>query len=257
MFNKFELIERKFDFKPNEIKKSYVTGGGSVKFSEKLNFLLGNFSTSDEIGSVVKGLFFGLNNIKNMPDKNLKYPLILSNSGTGASFILIEKDKSYKRVGGTNLAGGTMSGIFSLLKEDIKFDSNVSEYISSGDKNNADILVKDIYGASYDSIGLNGNIVAGSLAKLSQYSGSDIKADVCASTAYMICSNLIHLLYLYATLHGAMTILFAGSFSTIPAISDLLLSISRDKLPKTIEYSVVDYGGYLGCLGIVSEILTE
>ena len=49
---------------------------------------------------------------------------------------------------------------------------------------------------------------------------------------------------------------FWDRFSNNP-ISDLLLSISKDKLPKTIEYSVVDYGGYLGCLGIVSEILTE
>ena len=241
----------------HEIKKSYVTGGGSIKYFEKLTLLLGNFSTSDEIGSVVKGMFFGLNILKNVSDSSIKFPVILANAGTGASFILIEKNKTFKRIGGTNIAGGTLSGIFTLLKEDCIFDSNVSSYISSGDKNNVDILVKDIYGKSYDSIGLNGNIVAGSLAKLNQYSGSDMNADVCASTAFMICSNLIHLIYLYATLHGAMTIYFGGSFSTVPAISDILLNLSRDFFSKGIDFNVLDFGGYLGCLGMVSDILEE
>ena len=79
---------------------------------------------------------------------------------------------------------------------------------------------------------------------------------MCASTAYMICSNLIHLLYLYATLHGAMTILLRDVFNN-PRDFRFATQYFKDKLPKTIEYSVVDYGGYLGCLGIVSEILTE
>lgn len=257
MFNKFESIESEFGVRLHEFKNSYVTGGGSIKFSEKLTSILGNFSTSDEISNVVRGTLFGLHKLNNIPDSSIKYPLILANVGTGASFIFIEKNSSFKRIGGTNLAGGTMSGIFALLKEDKVFGSNVSAYISSGDKNNVDILVKDIYGSSYESIGLNGNIVAGSLAKLTQYSGSDINSDVCASSAYMICSNLIHLICLYATLHGAFTIIFGGSFSTIPAISEMLDNISRDKFPKGIDYKVLDFGGYLGCFGIVSQILDE
>lgn len=257
LFNKFESIESEFGVRLHDFKKSYVTGGGSIKFSEKLTSFLGNFSTSDEISSVVRGMFFGLHTLKNIPDSSIKYPIILANVGTGASFIFIEKNRSFKRIGGTNLAGGTLSGIFALLKEEKAFVSSFSSSVSSGDRNNVDILVKDIYGSSYESIGLDGNIVAGSLAKLNQYSGSDINADVCASSAYMICSNLIHLLCLYATLHGAFTIIFGGSFSTIPAISEMLVTISRDRFPKGIDYKVLDFGGYLGCLGIVSQILDE
>ena len=210
---------------------------------------------SDEISSLVKGMFFGLHNLENISDTSIKYPLILANVGTGASFILIEKNRSFKRIGGTNLAGGTMSGICALLQVDKGF--NISTSISSGNKNNVDILVKDIYGSSYESMGLNGNIVAGSLAKLNQYSGSDINSDICASSAYMICSNLVHLLYLYATLHGALTIIFSGSFSTIPAISKMLDNISKDKFPESIHYKVADFGGYLSCFGIVADILAE
>lgn len=257
MLNKFESIESEFGIRLHEFKTSYVTGGGSIKFSEKLTSILGNCSTSDEINTVVRGTLFGLHTLNNIPDSNIKYPLILSNVGTGASFIFIEKNRTFKRIGGTNLAGGTMSGIFTLLKDEKGFGSNISASISSGDKNNVDILVKDIYGSSYGSIGLDGEIVAGSLAKLNQYSGSNFNSDVCASSAYMICSNLIHLLYLYATLHGAFTVIFGGSFSAIPAISEMLVKISREKFPKDIDYKVLDFGGYLGCLGIVSQILDE
>lgn len=234
-----------------------MTGGGSIKFSEKLHSLFGNFSIADEIDSTVKGMLFGLKRLNNIQDSSIKFPLILSNVGTGASFILIENNKTYKRIGGTNIAGGTLSGIYTLLKEKQDFSSNLSEYISTGSRNNVDILVQDIYGNTYDSIGLKGNIVAGSLGKLNAYSGLNMEADVCASSAYMICSNMIHLLYLYATLYGALTIIFSGTFSTIPAISELLKNISRDKFPEGIDYKVLDFGGYLGCLGVVSEILAE
>ena len=247
-----------FDMKLTDLSKISVTGGGSFKCSKELHDIFGDFSVVDEIESAVKGVFFMFEKLEKKELINMKFPVLLANVGTGASFILIQENKHYKRVGGTNLAGGTMTGILSLSKEtetETNNSNNLSKLIESGEKNNVDVLVRDIYGSEYSTIGLDGSIVAGSLAKLSAYSENNLNSDVAASTAYMICGNLVHLLYLYASLNGALSVIFGGSFPSIPAISRLLNNMTNTKLP--IESKILELGGYLGCFGIVANILLD
>lgn len=247
----------KTDFGNSQLtfEKVYVTGGGSFKFSEELTKLFGYFSPFDEMRSLVNGAFFALDKLKGKGSSSLKYPLLLANVGTGASFISIDENKNFKRIGGTNIAGGTLKGMFSILKQtDL---SMMDSLIQSGDKCNTDILVKDIYGNAYESVGLDGNVVAGSLAKLDDYQANNTTADICASSAYMICSNLVHLIYLYASIHGSSTVLFSGSFHTIPAVSSILTALADDTFSEKIDYEILKFGEYLGCFGIVSEILSQ
>lgn len=240
-----------------EFNRTIVTGGGSLKFSKEIHDLFGTFSMMDEMESTVRGAFFVIDHLKTKT-VNLKYPILLANVGTGASFILIEEGKRFKRIGGTNIAGGTMNGII-YLSDPLKKVSrhHCSSMINEGDKHAVDILVRDIYGASYDSIGLNGDIVAGSLAKVEHYSGQNLVADVFASTAFMICSNLVHLLYLYSVIHSASSLLIGGSFPSIPSISLLLKNLTAARFSESIEINILEFGGYLGCFGILSEILLE
>lgn len=250
-----DTIKRDFGVNRFEFKKIYVTGGGSFKYSSELKNLFGTFFVSDEMRSLVNGAFFVLDKLDCKNSLKLKYPVLLVNVGTGASFISIDENRNFKRVGGTNIAGGTLNGLFRMLQQSNQ--SMMNELIQSGDRQNADILVKDIYGSTYESVGLDGNVVAGSLAKLDHYQGTNLTADICASSAFMICSNLIHLIYLYATIHGSLTVLFSGSFPSIPAISSILTSTANSFFSGKIESEILKYGGYLGCFGVVYEILTQ
>ena len=237
-------------------KKISITGGGSFKFSKELKNLLGSYNFEDEMSSIVEGAFFAYRLSNYELKSSFKYPLILVNIGTGASFILVDENKKFKRIGGTNLAGGTLTGIFSLMSQNTTIDE-LSDCIFDGNKNNVDILVRDIYGSSYESIKLNENTVAGSLAKVGQYSGDNLISDVCASSAYMICSNIVHLIYLYSSIHGALTIFFSGTFSSMPTIKTLLNEILDARFSNTIETKVLEFGSYLGCFGLVKNIVSE
>lgn len=251
-----ESIKSNFEMNIDSFGKIHVTGGGSVKYSNDLNQLFGKFLAFDEMDSTVKGAFFVLNKFKSEKTIQPKYPVILANVGTGASFIFIDENKKFKRIGGTNIAGGTLEGICSLAKKN-NSSVTLSSLIESGNSRNADILVKDIYGNDYHAVGLDGNVVAGSLGKVNNYYGTNLSGDVCASSAYMVCSNLVHLIYLYASVYGALTVMFSGSFVVIPAISNLLRKIAEVKFSGNIESHILDFGGYLGCFGIASELLAE
>lgn len=110
-----------------------VTGGGSFKYmSSILEKLPGiKIEREDEMASLVRGCTFLLRNISDeafIYDKRAMpaqiflssfmvntYPFLLVNIGSGVSFLKVEADASYKRVGGTSLGGGTFWGIGSLL----------------------------------------------------------------------------------------------------------------------------------------------
>lgn len=251
-----ETIKSELNFFDLNFDKIYVTGGGSYKYSEEIKKQFGNFLVFDEMESTVKGVFFSLNNMKNEHMAKPKFPMILANVGTGASFIFIDNNGKFTRIGGTNIAGGTLTGIYSLSKKQ-NYTMNLSNCIEGGNKNNVDILVRDIYGKDYGAVGLDSSVVAGSLAKIDNYDGNNWTGDICASSAFMICSNLVHLLYLYASVHGALSILFSGSFVMIPAISTLLTNIATTKFSGKFESHILDFGGYLGCFGIASELISE
>jgi pantothenate kinase len=251
-----ETIKSELKFVDFDFGKIYVTGGGSYKYSDEIKLIFGKFSIFDEMESTVKGVFFFLNKLRNEQIAKPKFPMILANVGTGASFIFIDENGKFTRIGGTNIAGGTLTGIFSLSKQQNSL-IDLSNCIENGNKNNVDILVRDIYGKDYEAIGLNGGIVAGSLAKIDHYGGKNWTGDICASSAYMICSNLVHLLYLYASVHGALSVLFSGSFVMIPAISTLLKNITISKFSGKFESHILGFGGYLGCFGIASDLISE
>lgn len=234
------------------LKKISITGGGAFKYSKELIHYFGNYSIVDEMNSTVKGAFFIIDRLETDSEFRPNFPIVLANVGTGASFLLIDKHKNVERIGGTNIAGGTFTGISSLLTQGTTSD-DYSLLIEKGNKSNVDTLVRDIYGKSYVRAGLDGNIVAGSLDKVPHYSGDNLTADVCSSSAFMICNNVVHLLSLYVLIHNALAVFIAGSFSAIPSVTTIFKESMRAKLK--VQSKVLKYGGYLGCFGIVSDII--
>ena len=79
--------------------------------------------------------------------------------------VKVSGPRQFQRVGGTSLGGGTLWGILSLLTGARNFDEMLA-LAENGDNTAVDMLVGDIYGASYDKIGLKRTAIASSFGKV-------------------------------------------------------------------------------------------
>ncbi|GMM38683.1 pantothenate kinase [Saccharomycopsis crataegensis] len=93
------------------------------------------------------------------------YPYLLVNIGSGVSMIKVTGPRSFIRIGGSSIGGGTLWGILSLLTNAKTYDDMLT-MASNGDNANVDMLVGDIYGASYNKIGLKSTTIASSFGKV-------------------------------------------------------------------------------------------
>jgi len=82
----------------------------------------------------------------------------------------VDSPNSFRRVSGTAVGGGTYYGLCKLLLGCDSFDDamNLAE---SGDSRRVNLLVKDIYGGSYESIGLSGEATASFFGKAAAAKG--------------------------------------------------------------------------------------
>ncbi len=93
------------------------------------------------------------------------YPYMLVNIGSGVSILKVSGPRTYERVGGTSLGGGTLWGILSLLTGAGSFD-DMLDMAAKGDNTKVDMLVGDIYGTDYAKIGLKSTTIASSFGKV-------------------------------------------------------------------------------------------
>lgn len=93
------------------------------------------------------------------------YPYLLVNIGSGVSMIKVSGPRTYQRVGGTSLGGGTLWGLLSLLTGARTFDEMLA-MAERGDNTKVDMLVGDIYGTDYGKIGLKSSTIASSFGKV-------------------------------------------------------------------------------------------
>lgn len=98
------------------------------------------------------------------PNANI-YPYMLVNIGSGVSILKVSGPRTYERVGGTSLGGGTLWGILSLLTPAETFDEML-DMAAHGDNAKVDMLVGDIYGTDYNKIGLKSTTIASSFGKV-------------------------------------------------------------------------------------------
>jgi len=85
----------------------------------------------------------------------------------------------------------------------------------TGDHHNVDMLVGDIYGRDYETIGLTSNTIASSFGKVFK---KDIgkncvrREDIAKSALLMVSNNIGQIAYLNALHHNIDRIYFGGSF---------------------------------------------
>ncbi|KAI0384355.1 fumble-domain-containing protein [Hypomontagnella monticulosa] len=156
-----------------------ATGGGAYKFYDRIRERLGvDVLREDEMECLIIGLDFFITEIPRevftysetdpmhfaSPNANI-YPYMLVNIGSGVSILKVSGPRTYERVGGTSLGGGTLWGILSLLTPAETFDEML-DMAAQGDNAKVDMLVGDIYGTDYGKIGLKSTTIASSFGKV-------------------------------------------------------------------------------------------
>jgi len=195
-WNKLHPSKEKFSFYDQKLR---ATGGGSFKHKELFKKLDLDLCCRDEMFCTVVGMNFLIayvdhefytykdlkcvkkirkNKIKpilprvthfpkHFPLENIDliFPYLLVNIGSGVSIVKVTGRTSFQRVSGSSLGGGTFWGLCKLLTNCKSF-GEVIELSKKGDNSKVDMLVKDIYGGDYSSIGLSENVIAASFGKL-------------------------------------------------------------------------------------------
>lgn len=156
-----------------------ATGGGAYKYYDKIRQRLGvDVLREDEMECLIIGLDFFITEIPRevftysetdpmhfaSPNANI-YPYMLVNIGSGVSILKVSGPRTFERVGGTSLGGGTLWGILSLLTPAESFDEML-DMAAHGDNTKVDMLVGDIYGTDYNKIGLKSTTIASSFGKV-------------------------------------------------------------------------------------------
>lgn len=248
--------------KPGELSVM-ATGGGAYKFYDKIRERLGvDVLREDEMECLIIGLDFFITEIPREvftysevdpmhfaePEENI-YPYMLVNIGSGVSILKVSGPRTYERVGGTSLGGGTLWGILSLLTPAESFDEML-DMAAQGDNAKVDMLVGDIYGTDYGKIGLKSTTIASSFGKVFRMkreaeneaedsgglsngdddpnkngthsqnhpSASEAMAtrfsssDISRSLLYAISNNVGQIAYLQSQIHNLSHIYFGGSF---------------------------------------------
>ncbi|KAI2610454.1 fumble-domain-containing protein [Hypoxylon sp. NC1633] len=156
-----------------------ATGGGAYKFYDRIKKRLEvDVLREDEMECLIIGLDFFITEIPRevftysetdpmhfaTPNTNI-YPYMLVNIGSGVSMLKVSGPRTFERVGGTSLGGGTLWGILSLLTPAESFDEML-DMAAQGDNAKVDMLVGDIYGTDYGKIGLKSTTIASSFGKV-------------------------------------------------------------------------------------------
>ncbi|XP_077583332.1 4'-phosphopantetheine phosphatase [Stigmatopora nigra] len=271
-FIKFEnaYIETCLDFIKDHLvntdtKVIKATGGGAHKFKELLEKKLKlKVDKEDEMTCLIKGCNFVLRNIPREAfvyakhaDSEFRFqttqpdifPYLLVNIGSGVSIVKVESEDRFERIGGSSIGGGTFWGLGALLTKSKKFDE-LLQLASKGQHTSVDMLVKDIYGGSYGSLGLTGDLIASSFGKSATADKESSKEDMAKSLLHMISNDIGQLACLYAKLHRLSRVYFGGFFIRGHPVTMHTITYSINFFTKgEVQALFLRHEGYLGAIG--------
>jgi type II pantothenate kinase len=180
------------------------------------------------------------------------FPYLIVNIGSGVSILKVTSPGKFERVSGSSLGGGTYWGLCRLLTGCDSYEK-VLDLAESGNAAEVDMLVKDIYGGSYDQMNLNASMVASSFGKLVMKTNprEGVKEeDLAIALLMMITNNIGQVAYLNAQLHNCSKIFFVGSFLRHNSISCRRLAFAIDFWSAgKMEALFLKHEGYFGALG--------
>ncbi|KAF4652306.1 hypothetical protein FOL47_011170, partial [Perkinsus chesapeaki] len=142
------------------------------------------------------------------------FPFLMVSMKSGTSFYRVDSPTSMYRVGGSPIGGATMMGMARHMLP-ASCSGTPADVLRCGkqcDFSPLDLLVSDIYGGDYPSIGLKGNTVASSFGKANNTDQREnVKSsEVARSLMNLMSMNTAQLAYLHATLYGTDNVVFVG-----------------------------------------------
>ena len=129
------------------------------------------------------------------------------------------------------------------------------EGAQKGNHESVDLFVKDIYGRSYDSIGLSGDMMAACFGKVQKVCSGEAKnmyseADIANGLMTMVCGSCGHVADDLMKVYDCKRVFFTGGFIahnpvTWSTITTMLHNWSKGKF----HAHFLEYDGYFGALG--------
>ncbi|KAK7913436.1 hypothetical protein WMY93_013647 [Mugilogobius chulae] len=237
-FIKFEnaYIETCLDFIKDhlvntETKVIKATGGGAHKFKDLIEKKLGlKVDKEDEMTCLIKGCNFVLRNIP------MKLLFTLSMRTQSSGF------RTHSQISSLT-SWSTLDQVFplsrlrALLTKTKRFDE-LLQLASKGQHTNVDMLVKDIYGGSYSTLGLTGDLIASSFGKSATADKEFSKEDMAKSLLHMISNDIGQLVY------------FGGFFIRGHPVTMHTITYSINYFTKgEVQALFLRHEGYLGAIG--------
>lgn len=210
------------------------TGGKWPELAAKLKQ---KQQTTDEFTALINGTRYLLE-IEGTPEREF----ILTSIGTGTSIFHV-KENNFERMLGSGIGGGTFMGLGSLLTKTNQFQELV-ELVSLGNRQNSDLLVKDIY----DSVEapLFGDLTAANFGKAHSHT-EKTEADHAAALNQLITEVILSLAGQVAAAKNIQHIVFAGS--TLQGNQPLRESIASFQEMLQFTPVFLEKGAYAGAIG--------
>eukprot|EP00299_Pterocystis_sp_00344_P010795 c4918_g1_i1.p1 GENE.c4918_g1_i1~~c4918_g1_i1.p1 ORF type:complete len:521 (+),score=155.14 c4918_g1_i1:30-1592(+) len=250
-----------------------ATGGGAYKYSRMFEQKAGIVMTAyGELECAVRGLLFLVRHVKDelytIPNATLStdtfqketyetsiddmFPFIVVNIGSGVSVLFVENERTFERVNGTALGGGTYLGLCRLFTRCETFEEAL-RLAERGHASKLDLLVGDIYGGDCENLSLPSSATAASFGKAMTM---DIEKDPIQPEDFaralltMISNNIGQIALLTARQLKAKHVVFAGNFLRHNNISQRTLAFATNFWSKgTLEALFLRHEGFCGALG--------
>ncbi|WP_257391546.1 type II pantothenate kinase [Cytobacillus gottheilii] len=170
----------------------------------------------------------------------LHEPFLLINIGTGTSILRVEKGKAV-RVSGTAMGGGTFLGLGRLLTGKASYEQLI-ELALEGDRTEADLLVKDVYGQ--DEAPLLGELSASNFAKAAFT--DTISDEVKMAALVNMIAETIYLLVMAGSSQQKLPMAFIGAGALNRALQKQLKMYAK---MFDFDCTFIENGEYSGAIG--------
>lgn len=189
--------------------------------------------------------------------KDQLYPYLLVNLRSGASFYRVDGKDSYTRVGGSSLGISFIWGVTRYLGYYSDPTTMMKDAVN-GDSSKVDMSVEDIYGGSYDGIGLPGNFLASSFGKVKDLDPDEISAtithaDISRSLITMVVANVLVFSMTIARQEGIKRIVWFGSHIDSLEYNAMAEHAFAQLTKQQAELIFPTHQSFLGSIGILLE----
>jgi len=245
----------------HEVGRVVVTGHARQRHSDFLVEELRNVDFLEELGAVIRGVSWLADwpteiyelvpgetgappTRKYLDPADASFPFLLVNMGTGVSIVKVWSHRDFQRVSGTAMGGGTYWGLCQLLT-DCKTWEEAMELAASGNADDVNLKVRDIYGGDYNlpsGASLPGDLTASYFGKVHRDKRSE-EQSLLAALSEMVSQNICQVAYLNARIHRTTKVIFTGNYLRQHKIAQTTIA----KNFKRAQYSHANAGGQEMC----------